>query len=556
MTNTARSHYALDLDEIERQIREASEATARGGQKGDPLADLARIVGDQPHPAAQPAPPRAQPDFDDRANIEDEIARILRQMPQTPAVGPVPADDLDITMQSLDRLLKGDRAAPANHPAPPAAPAEPYEDWDLRRQGAEQPRRQFDFDAELAQLAASDRHLAGGQREAAPSSAPDAHDHAAVWHEAHGADAGMGAADPEPSEPPRSRRRPLVLAAVVLGVVAVGVGGALSMRGSGSTARPGAPPVIQADGGPTKIAPANPGGLVVPDQNKQVLQRSPATGRSAATVVNSEEEPVDLRAVVRREAALNTAAAPAAAGPAPATDAAAPSAGGAPGVAEPRRVKTVAIKPPEPVIAAPPPVAAVPPVTAPASTGSVPAASAPSSPSVVAVPPAANPPPSAASPSAAATAAPADPARPKMQGSVREPARAADAPQPAAAPLQITPPARAPRRPPAAPPTRVAAIEPPQPTPGAVVDANARASGATFVVQVASEGSEQTAEAAASRIKGRFAELGSYGSSVQRREVGGKMRYRVRFGAMSRADAAQLCATLKSKGQDCILQPN
>ena len=84
----------------------------------------------------------------------------------------------------------------------------------------------------------------------------------------------------------------------------------------------------------------------------------------------------------------------------------------------------------------------------------------------------------------------------------------------------------------------------------------ARATGGSFVVQLASEGSDNEARAAASRFKSRFAELGSFGSSIQQREVNGQSRYRVRFGSMSRDDANSLCSSLKGKGQACIVQPN
>lgn len=90
--------------------------------------------------------------------------------------------------------------------------------------------------------------------------------------------------------------------AAILGVAAIGVGEALSMRGGHSERQAGGqPPIIVADKGPAKVVPENPGGLVIPDQNRQILERSPAEPPRPAKVVNSEEQPIDLKEAVRRE---------------------------------------------------------------------------------------------------------------------------------------------------------------------------------------------------------------------------------------------------------------
>lgn len=62
-----------------------------------------------------------------------------------------------------------------------------------------------------------------------------------------------------------------------------------------------APPVITAEAGPVKIAPENPGGVTVPDQDKQIYERMSAAEESAQPVPEGAlaappEEPVDLPA--------------------------------------------------------------------------------------------------------------------------------------------------------------------------------------------------------------------------------------------------------------------
>ncbi|WP_342362576.1 SPOR domain-containing protein [Terrarubrum flagellatum] len=653
MSEKARPHQGINLDEIERHIRQASALPASGGAAEDPLAELARIVSGapvtrretprveaapvepprapyvratpslqppQPQPqsstvlAAQtaraviaPQPQRIEPVFhsvaetpqsastsrSEFASIEDDIERLLqRDAPPAPRRRP---DDLEDAMRSLDNLLKTSAPKPAPpSPVPATATTTNFPDWSLRNATDHAPPEpappQFDFDAELA--------CASREADVAPSYAAASHEEP-LWRE-------EAAEMVEPEPAPRKSRRPLVMVAAVMGIAALGIGGALSMRsGGGKFIGGGSPPLIVADKGPIKIAPANPGGLEIPDQNRQILERNLPAPKLSAKVVNSEEQPLDLREAVRREAAAapsNMTATDAPkivasismpSGPAPAPTVAAPAAvGSIPTAAdiaataqpEPKRVRTVAIKPPEPgstqvqptaplpapVIAAP-----APPPPEPPKPAATPLAAAPTpAPSVAATPP--QPAPVAAAQSAAPQAAPPPPPKPKVQGSIgasreanaaaRQQAQAKPAPSPVRAPetiddaangsgpLQITPPNRSARS--SQPPQRVAAIEPPAPAPTASEAAPTHAGGGSFVVQLASEGSDGDARSAIGRLQSRYSELGSLSSSVQRREVKGQMRYRVRFGSMSREEAGQLCASLKSKGQDCILQPN
>ena len=81
---------------------------------------------------------------------------------------------------------------------------------------------------------------------------------------------------------------------MVIAVGLVGVGAAFTLRG-GSATKDGQPPVITADSGPVKVAPANPGGAEIPNQNKQIYERSPDAPQAQSKVVNNEEQPVDVQ---------------------------------------------------------------------------------------------------------------------------------------------------------------------------------------------------------------------------------------------------------------------
>ncbi len=125
-------------------------------------------------------------------------------------------------------------------------------------------------------------------------------------------------------------------------------------------------PVVAAKPEPAKEKPANPGGLEVPDQNKQVLaaRNAPAADSRPAQVVNQTEQPVDLNQIARRDSVrVVWRPAPSSSPRAPAIRRAGcqPTPATAPAPGEPRRVQSVRIADP----VAPPP--AVTPVTPPPS---------------------------------------------------------------------------------------------------------------------------------------------------------------------------------------------
>lgn len=289
MSDTRHQRFEIDLDEIERQLRRSVEgATAAQPQpKTDPLAELARIVGQ-----------------------DDPFRNILGTKPVARAAAPPP-------------------------PLPEApAPAIPV-DHDAT----------LDFTREDLALLRGEPEL----RAEPPRFDPVADAYGSVEN-------ALDAEDLQPLRPRRSRGRLAALAAV-LAVAAAGVAGAVAYRNTGgSFSFSGVPPIIKADTSPVKVAPENPGGIEIPDQNKQIYERATQEGRSR--VVDRQEQPIDVREAVRsmpNPAPEISTPAPSVATPSTAatepvprsnpTIAAGPSSGVANVLGEPRRVRTVSVRP-------------------------------------------------------------------------------------------------------------------------------------------------------------------------------------------------------------------
>jgi hypothetical protein len=86
----------------------------------------------------------------------------------------------------------------------------------------------------------------------------------------------------------RSPKR-LITAGIALGAVAAfGIGIWFAYDQGVKRGASGAPPLIRADQSPTKIAPDNPGGMQVPNQDKQIYERLP--GNSAQAPAGGQTE--------------------------------------------------------------------------------------------------------------------------------------------------------------------------------------------------------------------------------------------------------------------------
>lgn len=449
--------FALDLDDIERQLKETQLQSP--APKGDPLAELARIVGQS-----------------------DPFKALLVERPE---------------------------AEPAPRPAatPPLPPA----------------RAAADPHGRPAPYAASEPAYADAQH------------------------------DLQPLRPHRSRRG-LVAVAVLLAAAIAGVSGFLVLRQRPVMTASGEPPIVEADTDPLKIKPENPGGVEIPNQNAQVYERG---GPDTQTkVVNREEQPIDVQQAARAAQSPAGSIVPSTATPGngsagsvlqPSTSSAIVALG------EPRRVRTVSVRPDGTIIGA----------DQPASPQAAPAAPAA---------PAARPaPPPVATTGATQPAAPDLASRPRPEARSTTPATAPTAGVPTAAPPTQLPAARpVPPAPPAAsaapqngpPPVAPPAAQqppPPQRTAAASLPDPAETTSAAgnFSVQLSVTNSEETARAQFRQLQRKYAgELAGRAPLIRSAEVNGKTIYRVRVGPMSKDDAGELCTKLKSSGAACFVAKN
>ncbi|HEX8665616.1 MAG TPA: hypothetical protein VF744_16485, partial [Beijerinckiaceae bacterium] len=316
----------LDLDDIERQLREAQSQPPRPPQppaKSDPLAELARIVG------------------------QDDPFR---------------------------SLIAGEKTA---RPAPP------------------------DRDSLFVDPPHPPGHAAGLHMSASDRAAP----HAGMAEISYAAE---DEAYPEPAPEAQGRERPrvrkgLIAVGAVLGTAVIALGGAFVLRKPSTTTAGGEPPVIAASKEPLKVQPENPGGVDIPNQNAQVYERG---GENRQTrVVNREEQPVDVQQAARAAQTPSAGVVP----PSTATPGAAPAAppprmpqnSVVSTLGEPKRVRTVSVRPDGTIVSPDQPSGALPLPTMPPAPRAV--ATAPVAPSAAAGPTMTG----ATTPSAVSQAAPA-----------------------------------------------------------------------------------------------------------------------------------------------------
>ena len=166
----------------------------------------------------------------------------------------------------------------------------------------------------------------------------------------------------EAYEPPPKRRGGLMAIVAVLGLALVGTGGVYGYRAwTGPAASKGEPPVIRADDTPTKTVPASPAS---DNQLASKPQYDRIGDRGGERVVPREEQPVDPKAAARALPPKTPPSGSVLPPPASAQPAAAPNGN------EPKKVQTFAIRPDQPMALAatnePPPAPA--PRAAPAPT--------------------------------------------------------------------------------------------------------------------------------------------------------------------------------------------
>jgi hypothetical protein len=325
----------------------------QGTPQGDPLAELARLIG-QNDPFADVSRPSARKPLDVQADDRPAPEWLSR---------PAPEHDHDQDLGEYDHPAPRADTAPRAASAPtryrdeyradlasfrPSSDAAPHAS-DSHAEGAHRHGDQDYADEYPAEESQHDAHAQ--DREAHPQDHDDRPDRGDDRYrvalppqgdyDGDGYYAEDGHLPPQGEETyaPSRRRGGLVTVAAIIGLAVVGTAGAFGYRsftnGSAATANP---PVIKADTSPAKIVP--PTATASADgQNKPIQDRIGAPG--AERVVPREEQPVSLPVTrglqAPPQAAFNTASQP------PLVTAP-PQANPTP-LNEPKRVRTMTIRP-------------------------------------------------------------------------------------------------------------------------------------------------------------------------------------------------------------------
>jgi SPOR domain len=437
----------IDLEEFERRLRQPLAAPQRDD---DPLAELARSFG---------------------GAEEDPYKTVFEPLNRRPAAA----------------WRNDDRA-------------------DGKTQGARAPLIGGDFAAiEAGLLDAGEQTESLSEAEDAAAYPQDGQDH---WPYAD-ADVESSHVADSAYEEVRSRRPLYVMAAMIIAGIA-GIGASFAFKGAATNQTEIA--TIRAAEGPAKIHPETVASTEVADRDATVL--GGAQQQPPVAAINNVEQPADLSA--QHDLAplgqgypsngLGSGAASVPVPPPPAQVQAQPQPVAQPqpspeptiaGLIEPKKVKTVSVRPDGTVLPN-------------------------------------DAPPAAAKSARPVVASPAKPATPKSTARVATPNPA----DPAAAKAKRMQVADAQAQAPIAEASHVAA--------------------GTFAVQLAAPGTEQEAREVQVRLMKKFSgELAGFHPSIHKAEVGGKAVYRVRVsGLSSRDEATALCQKIQGGGGNCFVAKN
>lgn len=503
-------------------VRGAPAAAPAPNSGGDPLAELARLIG-QSDPFAEfgrdgarrgAAPRTVEPAADWSAQpagagyVGQTVAPDARAQASAPNFG---AND-----------YYGTATVPA---APPPVPeAAPLGSQNRARQ----PYANSSY-AEGADLYRSDHEATGfpgaraGGYEANPYY-PDKMQHAAEDEDLYD------------DVPPTRRRMGIMAIAAVFALAVIGTAGAFGYRalfGSSGSSRP--TPVITADTTPSKIVPAAKS--KDPQSGKLITDRVNDRAQSEK-LVSREEQPVDMKdkpAGVIFPRGQDGAQ----------TGAVQPALGSGVVAGEPKRVRTIAIHPDQPATADAMPVsgtagAAVPPPERVTAVAPARQATPAPSPRVTSIPP--------------VTVVDAAPRQPVAPTPVRNTAAHASSNAPLSlspdAPVAAVPPARAAQQ-----PMRTAAVPPPT----QIAPSNGNQAAGGYAVQVSSQRSEAEAQASFHSLAAKFpGQLGGKQPLIHRVDLGAKgIYFRAMVGPFGNAnEAGELCSSLKAAGGQCLVQRN
>jgi SPOR domain len=448
---------------------------------GDPLAELARLIG-QSDPFAEfgrsssrrtARPAQAQPQATSPA-AEQRYAPAQEQWHAPAQERQFAADDA----HGRDSYGADPYGAQADYAHPPAhageeRPGHVYDEVPL----AADHQGQYHHDDQLHQS----QQYAGEQQ--------DGYDADQYYED----EASLDPHDEEMYDdpPPARGRSGLTTVLALVGCALLGTVGAYAYRSyTGPVGSTQPPPIITADNStPTKIVPAPAGD---PQSGKAVTVNA-----GKEQLVSKQEEPVALKDLASQPAPRVTAPPPAAAAP----SAAPQPPGAATASNEPKKVRTVTIRPDGSDMSAKP-VGAPPPAA--------PSAAAP------------------AAPKAAAAARSSGPISLEPQGGGEPASATAGRTQTAAAPSRPAP------------------------------DATSNASGG-FVVQLSSQKSESEALSSFRSLQAKFPnELGGRQPLIRRADLGSKgVFYRTLVGPFASAhEASQFCSNYKAAGGQCVVPNN
>ncbi|HWD11950.1 MAG TPA: SPOR domain-containing protein [Pseudochrobactrum sp.] len=350
-------------------------------------------------------------------------------------------------------------------------------------------------------------------------------------------------------------RKPALWASVAVAALIVLGGGYYLLKSGGVVG--GEPAILRADSQPVKMQPENPGGAVVPNQDKAVYDQVSGTKPASPeqkTLINTEEEPVDVGLLAGQDAEedrllseeQNVTATP----PAAVNNAAQ---SGERELVTPRTVRTMVVRADGTIV-----------------PGEAPAATTP------------------ANNNAAVTDTGLDEASRLISQSAVPERLGADAPAPSAQsaaaprvvqtqsftasgeqvkPREVTAAPVVPSRPAEQPVNVVGNVERPAQNqaqnqaqqqvasavaPAANVSANVPAG--TWFIQVASQPSAELAQKNYANLSSRYGNIiGGRGVDIKKADIAGKgTYYRVRIPGGTKAEAAALCERLKSAGGSCF----
>ncbi|RIY03429.1 SPOR domain-containing protein [Aureimonas flava] len=381
------------------------------------------------------------------------------------------------------------------------------------------PARDSEFDLEPRQPITLDdfdeliNSELAAMRGAPAETAPQADDDYALGYDDADAEADYEPYDDYPVRT-RSRLRGVMLMGGVAVVAIVAVAGAATMLTGGTTQGDGSM-LIKADAEPYKIAPVDPGGKTIPNQNKAVYQK--VAGETTATtapkqdsLVTAMEEPIDIAeeedAPVDSLPGVEVGEQIPLPGEEPVRQAEAAK-DSTDGTLQPRKVRTLSVRPDGTLVEN----------EMPAEGGALLTAAS-------------------SMQTHAATLDPVAGISPQMPFGQDEPdmttaSTAAQAPEPVAAAPTPEP-----------EPQRVAALEAPAPE-------------GSFFVQIASQPSQAAAQESLANMGKRYSSvIGGRSLGIKAAEIPGKGTfYRVRVAAGSRSEANTLCENLKSAGGSCFV---